>query len=359
MRLPKTLRVLILIGAVYGFLLSVNLLGGSLKLLGGGFVNQLISSTSNPFIGLFIGILATSLVQSSSVTTAIVVAFVGTGTLSITNAIPIIMGANIGTTVTNILVSMAHIKRKGEFERAFSAAVVHDFFNVLCVLVFFPLEIYFHIIEKTSYFLGQMFQSMGGLKITSPLKIILDPSTEFIKGLLAHNPLLILFFSLVFLFIALTILVAMTRSLMSERAGLFLDKYLFGTPRKSFLVGLLLTAIIQSSSVTTSLVIPLVGAGLLTLRKIYPYALGANLGTVITAILASLVTGSFAGVQAAFAHLSFNVLGILVWYPLREVPIGIAERFSSFVRGKRFIAFIYMVLGFFLIPLVLIILTGR
>jgi len=137
LRLSKTVRVLILIGAVYGFLLSINLLGDSLNLLGKGFITGLISSTSNPFIGLFIGILATSLVQSSSVTTAIVVAFVGTGTLSITNAIPIIMGANIGTTVTNILVSMAHITRRGEFERAFSAAVVHDFFNLLCVLVFF------------------------------------------------------------------------------------------------------------------------------------------------------------------------------------------------------------------------------
>ncbi len=359
LRLPKTVRVLILIGAVYGFLLSVNLLGGSLKLLGKGFVTGLISNTSNPFIGLFIGILATSLVQSSSVTTCIVVAFVGTGTLSITNAIPIIMGANIGTTVTNILVSMAHITRKGEFERAFSAAVVHDFFNLLCVLVFFPLEIYFHIIEKVSYFLAGMFQDMGGLEIANPLKIILDPSTEFIKDLLTHSPLLILFLSLIFIFIALTILVAMTRSLMSERTELFLDKYLFGTPGKSFLLGLLLTAIIQSSSVTTSLVVPLVGAGLLTLRKIYPYALGANLGTVITAILASLVTGSFVGVQAAFAHLSFNILGILVWYPLREAPLRLAEGFSSFVKEKRFLALVYMVLGFFVIPLFLIIFTRR
>jgi len=200
---------------------------------------------------------------------------------------------------------------------------------------------------------------MGGLEIANPLKIILNPSTEFIKDLLAHSPLLILFLSLISLFIALSILVAMTRSLMSERAGLFLDKYLFGTPGKSFLLGLLLTAIIQSSSVTTSLVVPLVGAGLLTLRKIYPYALGANVGTVLTAILASLVTGSFAGVQAAFAHLSFNILGILVWYPLREAPLRLAEGFSSLVKGKRFLALIYMVLGFFVIPLFLIIFTRR
>ncbi len=115
-----------------------------------------------------------------------------------------------------------------------------------------------------------------------------------------------------------------------------------------------MTAVIQSSSVTTSLVVPLVGAGLLTLRKIYPYILGANIGTVVTAILASLVTGSFVGVQAALAHLTFNLLGICVWYPLRKVPIGLAEGFSSFVKGRRILAIVYLISGFFLIPILLI-----
>ncbi len=359
MRLPKALRVFVLIGAVYTFLLCINLLGSSLKLLGGGFVNQLISTTSNPLLGLFIGILATSLVQSSSVTTAIVVALVGTGSINIVNAIPIIMGANIGTTVTNILVSLAHITKKREFGHAFSAAVLHDFFNVLSILIFFPLEIHFHIIEKISYFFAQIFEGAGGLKITSPLKIILEPVSNSIEGFLAYSPVVLLVVSLVFLFIALTVLVAMTRSLMSEKAELFLDKYLFGTAGKSFLLGLSLTAVIQSSSVTTSLVVPLVGAGLLTLRKIYPYLLGANIGTVITAILASLVTGSFLGVQAALAHLTFNLLGICVWYPLKKVPIGLAEGFSSLIKEKRMLAVVYLISGFFLAPILIIILTRR
>lgn len=357
MRLPKVLQVLVLIGALYCFLLSINLLGSGLKLWGKGFTTQLISTTSNPFIGIFIGVLATSLVQSSSCTTSIVVAFVGTGALSISNAIPIIMGANIGTTVTNTLVSLSHITRRGEFGRAFSAAVVHDFFNILSVLVFFPLEIYFHIIEKISYFLAGTFKGIGGLKITSPLKIILDPASRLIESLLIYKPFIIVPFSLVFLFISLTVLVVMSRSLMRGKAELFLDKYLFAAPRNSFFLGLLLTAIIQSSSVTTSLVVPLVGAGLLTLRKIYPYVLGTNIGTVVTAILAAWVTGSFVGAQAAFAHFSFNILGILVWYPLRRVPLGLAEGFSSLVKGKRTLAFAYMILGFFVVPLFLIILT--
>ena len=359
MRLRKALRVLILVAAVYTFLLCISLLASSMKLLGGGFVNQLISTTSNPLVGLFIGILATSLIQSSSVTTSIVVALVGTGSIGIANAIPIIMGANIGTTVTNILVSLAHITKKREFGDAFSSAVVHDFFNVLSILVFFPLEIYFHIIERASYFLAQIFQGAGGLKINSPLKIILKPLSNFIEGLLANSPVVLLVFSLVFLFVALTVLVAMTRRLMSNKTGLFLDKYLFGTAGKRFLLGLSLTAVIQSSSVTTSLVEPLVGAGLLTLRKIYPYIMGANIGTVVTAILAALVTGSFLGVQAALAHLTFNILGICVWWPLKKVPIGLAERFSLFIREKRVLAIVYLISAFFVLPILLIILFRR
>lgn len=353
------MRVLILIGAVYGFLLCINLLSGSLKLLGGGFASQLINTTSNPLVGLFIGILSTSLVQSSSFTTAMVVALVGTGSLNVINAIPIIMGANVGTTVTNTLVSLAHITRKREFGQAFSAAIVHDFFNILSIIVFFPLEIYFHIIEKISHLLARTFEGVGGLKMSSPLKIILEPASRSIESSLAHKPVTLFLLSLIFLFIALTAVVAMTRSLMSKKAELFLDKYLFGTAGKSFLLGLLLTAIIQSSSVTTSLVVPLVAAGLLTLRKIYPYVLGANIGTVITAILASWVTGSFAGAQAAFAHLSFNVLGICLWYPLQGVPLRLSEGFSSFIKGKRFLALIYLIVGFFLLPLFVIILTRR
>ena len=88
---------------------------------------SLIKTTSNPLVGLFIGILATSIIQSSSSTTSIVVGLVAGGALNVANAIPIIMGANIGTSVTNLLVSMTQVKRNAEFERAMSAAIVHDF----------------------------------------------------------------------------------------------------------------------------------------------------------------------------------------------------------------------------------------
>ncbi|RKZ27664.1 hypothetical protein DRQ26_02690, partial [bacterium] len=113
---PQTLyKVILLVLFVYIFLVSIELLGGSFKLMGEGFAHQLLHTTSNPFIGLLMGIIATSLVQSSSVTTSIVVSMVAGGTLTIRHAIPIVMGANIGTTVTNTMVSMGHITRPVEF----------------------------------------------------------------------------------------------------------------------------------------------------------------------------------------------------------------------------------------------------
>lgn len=120
---------------IYLFFLGISLLGSSLKMLGGSVVTELLSLTSNPFVGLFIGILATSIVQSSSWVTSVTVALVAGGGLDVTQAVPIIMGSNMGTSVTNALVAAGHITRPAEFRRAFAAAVVDDFFEIGCILV--------------------------------------------------------------------------------------------------------------------------------------------------------------------------------------------------------------------------------
>jgi len=116
-----------------------------------GLSENLIASVSNPIMGLLIGILTTSIVQSSSTTTSIVVGLVASNILgadSIRIAIPIIMGANIGTTITNTIVSLGHISRTDEFKRAYGCAIVHDIFNIIVVAILLPLEIYFGFIEK-------------------------------------------------------------------------------------------------------------------------------------------------------------------------------------------------------------------
>jgi len=151
----------------------------------------------------------------------------------------------------------------------------------------------------------------------------------------------------------------MMRSLVSRRLELVVDKYLFGNAAKAFLLGLFFTAIVQSSSVTMSVAVPLAGAGLLTVRQVFPYALGANVGTTVTAILASLVTGSTYAIQVAFAHLLFNVFGTAIWWPLRVVPVKLAEWWGAFCAKRRSLSVVYVLVVFFLIPFLVVILARR
>jgi len=350
-------RILVLLIAVYSFLVSIKLMGIAFKLFGRGFAEALISTTSNPFVGLFVGILATSIVQSSSCTTSILVGLVAGGGITIANAIPIVMGANIGTTVTNTVVSLGHITRKQEFRKAFAGAVVHDFFNILAVLILLPLELTTHFLQRLSASLIGLFVGVGGLKFISPLAIIVKPPAEAIKSLLHSSPLFIFLIALVILFTSLRFLVKVIRSLTVSTVEKFFDKYLFSNAFKSLFVGLLITAAIQSSSVTTSLVIPLVGAGVLSVEKIFPYVLGANVGTTVTAILASLVTHNPAAITTAIIHLLFNLSGICIIYPLKKVPITLAEWFGKICSDSRAFSLIYVIIVFYCIPLILIFLT--
>jgi len=166
---------------LYFFLVSIGLMGAAFKGFGKKFAENLLATTSNPFVGLFIGILATSIVQSSSTTTSIVVGIVASGVLTIGNAIPIIMGANIGTTVTNMFVSLGHITRREEFKRAITGAAVHDYFNLICVIIMFPLELATGFLQKTATALAHVFMNFGGIKFTSPIKIITKPFINLLK----------------------------------------------------------------------------------------------------------------------------------------------------------------------------------
>lgn len=356
----KIFDVLALIVILYFFLYSINLLGHSFKLFGKGFAESLLVTTSNPFLALFLGILATSVMQSSSTTTSIIVGLVAAGTLSLGNAIPMVMGANIGTTVTNSIVSFGHATRRIEFKRAFSAAVVHDLFNMLAVVVLFPLEIKFHFIQKSAVFLGNAFVGIGGLELFNPVKYIINPAialTDALLGGLPKAPFIMAALSLVILFLSLTQLVRKARAIAIGRIELIIDKYLFGKDWASLLMGVVVTTLVQSSSVTTSLVVPLAGAGILTVRQVFPFTLGANIGTTATALIAALSTGNPVAVMVSFAHLIFNIFGILIFYPLRFIPIKLAEQVGVFA-GKRNRNVVIVIAGFiilYLIPIVIFI----
>ncbi len=334
----------------------------SFKLMGRGFAETLLSTTSSPLMALLTGILATSLVQSSSTVTSLTVALVASGSLSIEGAVPVIMGANIGTTVTNTIVSMGHITRKDEFRLAMAGATVHDFFNLLAVSLLFPLELLFGAISRPASWLTSGVAGVGGTGLLSPLQLLIKPVAAWMIGLMGDVGWVVLLVGLILLFFALRYMVVLLKMMMMGRSEQILHRYLFGTPMASMACGLVLTVLVQSSSVTTSIVVPLVGAGILTVRQIFPYTLGANVGTTITALLAALsLAGSgepaaLAGLTVAFTHVLFNVFGILIIYgikPVREVPIRMAEFMGNLAYKNRVYAFLYLVGLFFLLPLAL------
>ena len=356
----RLFKIIFLLIVLYLFLFSINLLGHAFKLFGKDFATSLLTSTANPFLALFIGILSTSTIQSSSTTTSIIVGLVAAGGLSLESAIPMVMGANIGTTVTNTLVSFGHATRRVEFRRAFSAAIVHDIFNISSVLVLFPLELLFHPIQKTATLLEKGFEGIGGLKLFNPLKFIINPAVDLVEGIfgdLSFAPVLLVVLSLIILFLALAQMVRISRSIVMGRVETVLDKYLFGSDLSSFLVGLGLTSVVQSSSVTTSIVVPLAGAGILSVRQIFPYTLGANIGTTVTALLAALSIGNAWAVIVAFSHLTFNIFGIFIFYPLKFFPISLAEKIGDFSgrSGRNVIIVITCFISLYLIPILIFI----
>jgi len=327
-------------------------MGSSLKLFGKGFAESMIANTSHPLVGLFMGILATSLIQSSSTTTSIVVGMVGGGVLTVPNAIPIIMGANIGTSVTNTIVSMAHLNRSAEFRRSFAASTVHDFFNMLSVIVIFPIQYFTNFLDTGARLMAEMFQHTGGLKMFNPVKAATKPVVELLIDWIGNHPWILFIMSLLVLFLALKQIVAILRVLLVKRAEVWFDKILFKNAFRAFFVGLFITLMAQSSSITTSLIVPMAGAGILTLAQIFPYTLGANIGTTITAILASLVTANINAVIVAFAHLLFNISGIIVWWPLKIAPVSLAEKLAELAVRNKIIPFVYVLTVFFIVPII-------
>ena len=423
-RLMGILKLVALLAALDFFFVSIGLLG-AFKELGAGYGATLIQDlANNPFIGLMLGVLVTSVIQSSSTTTSIVVGLAAGGVFgsdpaeALRLSVPIIMGANMGTSVTAALVSLGNIGNPKEFQRSFSCATVHDFFNLLTVIIILPLQVMTDFLGKAALIMAEAFETIGGLKFSSPFKLITKPQIQSISEFFDSNPMAVqvvvlsvgflgammvlrlmvrsseanrrpwlvyvmavvfatittvgdhysdslfrpetatFLFGLICLFTSLFCIVRIMRSVVLDRIQSLFSSVLFKTPARAFAVGIVITALVQSSSITTSLMIPLTGAGLLTIYQIFPYTLGANVGTTITAIMAALAAGELVGIAVAFAHLLFNILGISILYPLRKLPIAMAMAMGKLsIRSKAY-PLIFVGGTYLVVPTVFILILG-
>ncbi len=363
--LPKWVRLILVFVLLYLFLVGVKALESGIKLFGEDFSETLFANVSNPVAGVLAGVLATVLVQSSSVTTATIVGLVGGGALSVEAAVPMIMGANIGTTITNTIVSIGHIRRGQEFRRAFAGATVHDFFNILTVLLALPLELATGFLSRAAAaltgVLGGRESLAGAAPGSSPIKDAVSFPIDVAKDLMAGASVtvagsLLLIVGIGVIFIALAFITRNMKAVMAGRIEQSLNAVLDrGAGIGAMALGMVMTVAVQSSSITTSILIPMVGAGILTLKNAFPVTLGANVGTTITALLASVAAERPEGLTIALVHTLFNIFGIVVFYPIpkvRAIPIRLAVALASVAELKKWWVLAYVFGGFVLVPIV-------
>ena len=364
---PRSLSTPARLGLVlfllYVFLVGVKFLESGIKAFGKDFTDSLFEGVSNPLAGLFVGILGTVLVQSSSVTTATIVGLVGSGTLSVTLAVPMIMGANIGTTVTNTLASMGYLRRSTEFKRAFAGATMHDFFNVLAVVVLFPLEVATHFLRNSARELAEFLGASTRSSVApgdSPIKEVIKWPVARVDDLLDglnEDVLGVLFlaFGLACIFLALAFITRNMRLVVAGRIERSMNAVVSkGGGAVGMLIGMVMTVAVQSSSITTSVLVPIIAAGVLTLENGYPMMLGANVGTTVTALLASLAAERPEGLVIALTHTLFNLAGIAIFYPLpalRRVPITLATKLAGIAEVRKSLVLVYVFGAFVVVPL--------
>jgi sodium-dependent phosphate cotransporter len=342
------------------FLFALDLMTSSLQHLKRNVSETILLATSNPFTGLFIGLVITAMLQSSSTTTSLVVALVASGALTLESAIPIIMGANIGTTITAAIVSLGFISKKKEFRRAVAAGTYHYFFNLLTAIILFPLEYYYGFLSAISRWITRALFTPGDVQVDqvdthswSGFSVVTNWLIE-----LVNSPFILVVLAILLLFASILIFRRLISDLLKAKSPEVFSRFFFKSPFKSFSWGLLTTAAIRSSSITTSVVVPIVANKIVNLKQAAPFIMGANVGTTITAFIAAILqTNTSAAISIAIVHFLFNLIGVLLFMPipvLRKLPIELSERLGKLTLKYRLAGFVYLLVAFFFLPFSLI-----
>jgi sodium-dependent phosphate cotransporter len=198
----------------------------------------------------------------------------------------------------------------------------------------------------------------------SPVKAVVKPAVNLVDHLLTDTVTIpswlagtiMLVIALAGIFVALASLTRILKTIVLRRAEGSLSKGILRNDITAMAIGMVITTAVQSSSITTSLMVPMIGAGIIPLPSAFAVTLGANVGTTVTALLASM-TGNLAAVTVALVHLLFNISGILLIYPIpaiRRIPVRLAHGLAVRASARRYYALLYVGGVFFLLPLVFV-----
>eukprot|EP00977_Amphora_coffeiformis_P000082 scaffold19_cov169-Amphora_coffeaeformis.AAC.7 len=357
--------------------------------MSGCAAGELFGSDLNPLAGIMIGVLSTVLLQSSSTTTSIIVTLVGSA-ITVDQGIYMVMGANIGTSMTNTIVAMGQMGNGDQLERGFAGATVHDMFNFMMVAILLPVEVITGYLDRLTGAMvknadtadkerwegpiARLVEPLGALVIKENKDVTfaiaegngscndyypmncdpaIDPPTydscggEF--GLIKCDEEIgcpaffsadatasddkvsggvVFFIGIMIIFACMAGLVTVLQKLLSGLSTPIMVKATSVNGYIAIAIGAGITMIVQSSSITTSTLTPFVGIGALSLEEMLPLTLGANLGTTLT--------------------------GVVVFYPipfLRKIPLFAARRLGKATRIWRGFPIVYLAVMFVAVPL--------
>lgn len=330
------------------FFLSIEMMGDGMKASFKDALKSYLDANAADFtelVSFAIGVLGTSLVQSSSTVTSMAVVLAAEGIVPLIIAVGIVHGANLGTSVTSSLVALVaetrpltghpirdlktllFDKRLPGFHRAVSTAVVHGMFNLVMVTtILLAFEMPFGLVHALSDATATAIDTrlaaggalVSALEVLSP-SFYADPIVRVMLGVLPGWLVVVAGFFLLF-YCLKGFAKAMRRLLLTDderQDPNALGRRLLGThPLDTFVRGLVFTILVQSSSATTSLVVPLAAMGLFSLRQIFPFIMGANVGTTMTALLVAASQVGSAGfhdsMTIAFCHFYLNLLAVIL-----------------------------------------------
>ncbi|EQC25779.1 hypothetical protein SDRG_16375 [Saprolegnia diclina VS20] len=380
--------VLLFLFSLWLFMVSVRWLSDGFMLLVACRATAVFEFSNHSLVGLMIGVVAAALLHSSSAVVCITVASVGANILSLRKSIPIIMGANLGTCVTCILVAFAQVHDRSQFQRAIAAATVHDMYNFWSIVVLFPLEVAFHPLELLSV---AITGKSGQIALASPADALVDPMANvwasvnhtllqdvaardsddcrvarFVLGGAMHDVsntsagALTLVLGLIVLVLALVGMVFAMTHLFRNATAAVIRRVLGWNAYGNIVIGIILTFFLHSSTAMTSTLTPLAGLNVISLSQVYPLVLGANLGSTISGLLAAAVTGKKEAGNVALVNILFNVAGVLLFYVVprtRRPVLGCAEAIGAYsaqwpTAAIVFIGATYVLLPGFVIALV-------
>jgi len=376
----------------YLFFLAIELIGRGMKTSFAAPLKAYLEGNGKDLgeLGSFvIGILGTALVQSSSTVTSMSVVLTSEGVIPLLVAVGIVHGANLGTSVTSSVVAFAAETRPATgrffhdlktllfaprapgFRRAVGTAVVHDMFNIILVTsILLVLELPFGIVVKSAQasadVVARVLHSSAwipeALGVVSPATYT-KPVVKFLLDLGAPGWALALA-GLPLLFYALKGFASRMKQVVlagvdTEDMSAIGETLLGKTPFATFMRGLVITILVQSSSATTSMVVPLAAMGFFGVRKVFPFIMGANIGTTTTALLAASASlgapGFHEGMTIALSHLYLNVLAVVlvVTVPgLMQSVLGSADWLSRRAAETPAVLLVYLAVLAVVVPLV-------